>query len=58
VLGFSTAWGIVLLVVAAVMAVTAASGYCPIYHLLDIKTTVASASEMREGRASRLHRAA
>ncbi len=58
VLGFSTAWGIVLLVVAAIMAVTAASGYCPIYHLLGIKTTGVPASEMGEHRASRLHRAA
>ncbi len=65
-LGSPTAWGIVLLVVAAVMAVTAASGYCPIYHLLGIKTKVAPASEMGEGegegegegRASQLHRAA
>ena len=58
VLGFLTAWGIVLLVVAAVMAVTAASGYCPIYHLLGIKTTGTPASEMGEHRASHLHRAA
>ena len=58
VLGFSTAWGIVLLVVAAVMAVTAASAYCPIYHLVGIKTTVAPASEIGEHRASHLHRAA
>lgn len=58
VLGFSTAWGIVLLVVAAVMAMTAASGYCPIYHLVGIKTTGAPASEMGEHRASHLHRAA
>lgn len=58
VLGFSTAWGIVLLVAAAIMAMTAASGYCPIYHLVGIKTTGTPASEMGEHRASRLHRAA
>ena len=58
VLGFSTAWGIVLPVVAAIMAMTAASGYCPIYHLLGIKTTGVPASEIGEHRASRLHRAA
>jgi dienelactone hydrolase len=39
VLGFSSAGGIVLLVVAAIMVVTAASGYCPVYSLLGIKTT-------------------
>lgn len=39
VLGFSTAWGIVLLVVAAILAMTALSGYCPIYSLLGINTT-------------------
>ncbi len=38
VLGFSTAWGVVLLAVAAIMAVTAASGYCPLYSLLGIRT--------------------
>ena len=58
VLGFSTAWGIVLLVAAAVMAVTAASGFCPIYRLLGIKTTGTPASETEEHRAWHLHRAA
>ena len=58
VLGLSTAWGIVLLVAAAAMAVTAASGFCPIYRLLGIKTTGVPASEMEEHRASHLHRAA
>ncbi|MDA8039765.1 MAG: DUF2892 domain-containing protein [Actinomycetota bacterium] len=38
VLGFSSAWGIVLLAAAAIMAVTGASGYCPIYSLLGINT--------------------
>ncbi|MCL6091736.1 MAG: DUF2892 domain-containing protein [Actinobacteria bacterium] len=38
-LGFSTAGGIVALVVAAVMVLTAASGYCPLYSLLHVKTT-------------------
>lgn len=57
-LGFSTAWGIVLLVAAAVMAGTAASGFCPIYRLLGIKTTGAPASEIGEGRTSHLHPAA
>lgn len=38
VLGFSTGWGIVLLVVAGIMVLTAASGYCPAYSLLGIHT--------------------
>lgn len=38
VLGFSTAGGIVLLVVAAVMVVTAASGYCPLYSVFGLTT--------------------
>jgi hypothetical protein len=58
VLGFSTAGGIVLLVVAAVMVVTAASGYCPIYRLLGIKTTGASHAEVDGHRVSDLHKAA
>ena len=38
VLGFSTGWGVVLLVVAGVLVVTAASGYCPAYSVLHIDT--------------------
>jgi len=38
VIGFSSAWGIVLLAVAAIMAVTGASGYCPAYSLTGIST--------------------
>jgi len=37
-IGFSTAWGVVLLVVAAVMVLTAASGFCPAYKLLHPST--------------------
>lgn len=63
VLGFSTAGGIVLLVVAAVMAATAASGYCPIYQLLGIKTisagdTAAGDTATGAHRVFHLHRAA
>ncbi|NNN11611.1 MAG: DUF2892 domain-containing protein [Acidimicrobiaceae bacterium] len=36
--GVSTAWGIVALVVAAILLVTAISGYCPIYSLFRIDT--------------------
>jgi hypothetical protein len=38
VVGFTSGWGIVLLVVAAVAAVTGASGYCPLYSLTGINT--------------------
>lgn len=38
VLGFSGAGGIVLLVVAAVLLLTAATGFCPAYSLLGVDT--------------------
>lgn len=38
VVGFSSGWGIVLLVVAAIMVVTGVSGYCPAYSLTGIST--------------------
>ncbi len=59
VLGFSTAGGIVLLVVAAVSVATASSGFCPLYRLLGITTTGASGAEARgQRRLSHLHRSA
>lgn len=36
--GLSSVLGIVLLVVAVVMAVTAASGFCPLYRVLGLST--------------------
>lgn len=36
--GASTVLGIVLLVVAGVLLVTAATGFCPIYRVLGIST--------------------
>ena len=36
--GFSSGWGIVLVIVAAIMVVTASSGYCPIYSATGIST--------------------
>ena len=57
VLGISTAWGIVLLAVAAVMVATALSGYCPIYSVLHVETT-GSPVDGGEHRNSRMHRAA
>ncbi|MDA8073686.1 MAG: DUF2892 domain-containing protein [Actinomycetota bacterium] len=58
VLGFTTAWGIVLLAVAAVMVLTSASGYCPIYSVLRIQTTGARNTDAEGHRISHLHRAA
>jgi hypothetical protein len=57
VLGFSSGWGIVLLVVAAVAAATGASGYCPLYSLLGIDTLGDRAAH-DEGGVSPLRRAA
>ncbi len=37
--GISSAIGIVLIVVAAILLVTAAVGFCPLYRLLGIRTT-------------------
>jgi len=57
VIGFSTVGGIVLLAVAAIMAITAASGFCPLYSVLGIKTTRDTTSG-HAGRGFHLHRAA
>ena len=43
-IGFSTAGGIVLLALAAIMALTAASGYCPVYRLLGVETACETSS--------------
>ena len=37
-LGWSTAGGIVLVVLGAVLLVTAAIGFCPLYRLLGLST--------------------
>ena len=57
VLGFSSAWGIVLLAVAAIMAATGASGYCPLYSLLGIDTRGAKEEAGHDGMIH-FHRAA
>ncbi len=36
--GLTTVWGIVLLVVAVIAAVTALIGFCPLYRLFGIST--------------------
>ncbi|MDA8359926.1 MAG: DUF2892 domain-containing protein [Actinomycetota bacterium] len=38
VLGFSSGWGVLLLVGAAVMVLTGSSAYCPAYSILHIDT--------------------
>jgi len=56
ILGFSTGWGILLLVVAAVMALTGASGYCPIYTMLGIDTLDDEHTGTSAHRTFHLHR--
>jgi hypothetical protein len=36
--GFATVWGIVLLAVGAIMLVTAATGFCPLYRMFGLST--------------------
>lgn len=36
--GFASAWGIVLVILAAILVVTAASGYCPFYSATGMST--------------------
>jgi fatty acid desaturase len=54
-IGISSLWGIVLLVVAAILLVTAAVGFCPLYRLLGMSTCPApgaDAPRQRTGAAS------
>jgi hypothetical protein len=54
-IGISSLWGIVLLVVAAVLLVTAAVGFCPLYRLVGMSTCPApraAAPRERSGAAS------
>jgi DUF2892 family protein len=37
-LGYATAGGVIVLVVAGILVVTAAAGYCPLYTLLSVST--------------------
>lgn len=47
--GFASGWGIVLLVVAAIAAVTGASGYCPLYSALGVNTCGAAGCGTHRG---------
>lgn len=58
VVGFASGWGIVLLAVAAIMAVTGASGYCPLYSLLGLSTREEDKTGAEHGGVFHLHRAA
>lgn len=55
--GWSSAGGIALLVLAGILIVTAAIGFCPLYHLLGISTyrpeSVADRSAERVDHAAR-----
>jgi len=57
-LGFSSGWGVVLLVVAAVMALTGATAYCPLYSILGISTRGTEQPGTQLRGMSHLHRAA
>jgi hypothetical protein len=57
IIGFVTVGGIVLLAVAAIMTITAASGFCPLYSILGIETTRETTSGTA-GRGFHLHRTA
>ncbi|MGC8509630.1 MAG: YgaP family membrane protein [Acidimicrobiales bacterium] len=37
--GFSSGWGIVLTIVAAIMIITGATAYCPLYSATGLSTT-------------------
>jgi hypothetical protein len=58
VLGFSSGWGIVLLVVAGILVLTGASGYCPAYSLTGINTCGGENSDAGHDGVLDLHRAA
>jgi len=51
--GFSSGWGIALIVVAAILAVTGSSAYCPIYSVTGLSTL-----SRKEGSIQRRHGAA
>ncbi|MCA1781335.1 MAG: DUF2892 domain-containing protein [Intrasporangiaceae bacterium] len=46
-IGFASAFGIVLIVVSAVLLVTAAVGFCPLYRVLGISTDGARQHEAK-----------
>ena len=59
VFGVLTGWGIVLLVVAGIAALTGATGYCPIYRVLGVGTRGRRGDRNnREHGRFHLHRAA
>lgn len=45
--GFGSLFGIILLVVAAVMLVTAAVGFCPLYRVFGINTCKVTPADSR-----------
>ncbi len=58
VLGFTTGWGIVLLVVAAIMLLTGTSAYCPAYSVAHIDTLPRQHDDRRDGGVIGTHQAA
>ena len=55
VVGFSSGWGIVLLVVAGIMILTGASGYCPAYSMTGVNTCGGDKRQPRHKGGFHLH---
>ena len=54
--GYATAGGIIVLVVAGILVVTALAGYCPLYALLRVSTRGGGHRSLPGGGAPRMHR--
>jgi len=58
VLGFSTGWGVLLLVVAAILLLTGTSAFCPAYTVLHIDTLPGRHGGRRDAEVIGTHSAA
>jgi len=50
IVGFSSGWGIVLLLVTVILAVTGSTAYCPIYSITGVNTCTKEASGAKKTR--------
>ena len=55
VVGFSSGWGIVFIVLAAILAATGSSGYCPIYSAMGLNTLAKDTDATHQRHASHSH---
>jgi hypothetical protein len=53
--GFSSGWGIIFIVVAAILAATGSSGYCPIYSVTGLNTLAKDTDATHQRHASHGH---